>query len=112
MAPRCHVTGAPARRPGATDSVGVRRLRIRGPRKEIAGSAARIGFAAPPGQRYTARRLKLFALAVALVALALLSGCTTGRYLAQAGCGQIDLLLRARDIGAVARDPNVDPRIR
>jgi predicted aminopeptidase len=63
-------------------------------------------------QGYTARRLKLVALAVALVALALLSGCTTGRYLAQAGCGQIDLLLRARDIGAVARDPNVDPRLR
>jgi predicted aminopeptidase len=79
---------------------------------EGAARAPRIGFAAPPTQGYTARRLKLPALAVALLALTLLAGCTTGRYLAQAGCGQIDLLLRARDIGAVARDPHVDARLR
>jgi predicted aminopeptidase len=54
--------------------------------------------------------LKLFALAV--VALTLLSGCTTGRYLAQAGCGQIDLLLRARDLDTAAGDPHVDARTR
>ena len=55
--------------------------------------------------------MKLLVL-VAAVALLVLEGCTTGRYLAQAGCGQIDLLLRARDIGAVARDGHVDARTR
>ena len=63
--------------------------------------------------RYTARDLKVHAL-VALTAISLfaLSGCTTGRYLAQAGCGQIDIAMRARDIGSVANDPHVAPRIR
>jgi predicted aminopeptidase len=56
--------------------------------------------------------LKLFALAVAVVALTVLQGCTTGRYLAQAGCGQIDLLLRARDIDGVLRDPHLDAHTR
>jgi predicted aminopeptidase len=56
--------------------------------------------------------LKLLALAVAALALLALSGCTTGRYVAQAGCGQFDLLLRARDIGAVSADPRVDSRTR
>jgi predicted aminopeptidase len=56
--------------------------------------------------------LKLLGPVVAALALLALSGCTTGRYLAQAGCGQIDLLVRARDIGAASRDPEVDPRIR
>ncbi len=55
--------------------------------------------------------MKRFALA-AVVALTALTGCTTGRYLAQAGCGQIDLLLRARDIDAAAADPHLDPRTR
>ncbi len=74
-------------------------------------------FAEPRPRGYIARPLKLHrlhALAVALIAVALvaLSGCATGDYLAQAGCGQIDILLRARDIGAVARDPHVDPHTR
>ena len=56
--------------------------------------------------------MKLFALVLAVVALTVLSGCTTGRYLAQAGCGQIDLLLRARSIDAAARDPHTDPHTR
>lgn len=50
--------------------------------------------------------------AFAAVALSLLSGCTTGRYLAQAGCGQIDLMLRARSIDATVRDEHVDARTR
>jgi predicted aminopeptidase len=56
--------------------------------------------------------LKPLAPAVAAVFLSVLSGCTTGRYLAQAGCGQVDIILRARDIGAAAADPHVDPRTR
>jgi predicted aminopeptidase len=56
--------------------------------------------------------LKLLALVVAALALLALSGCTTGRYVAQAGCGQLDLMLRARDIGAAARDPRVPPHTR
>ena len=76
-------------------------------------------FAALAARRYTRRRLKLLApffapffVPLAAVLLLVLSGCTTGRYLAQAGCGQIDLLLRARDIGAAAADPRVDPHVR
>ncbi len=56
--------------------------------------------------------MKVLVVVVAALALLGLSGCTTGRYLAQAGCGQIDLMLRARDIGAASRDPRVDPRTR
>jgi predicted aminopeptidase len=50
-------------------------------------------------------------LAVA-VAATVLTGCTTGQYLAQAGCGQIDLMLRARDLDAVVNDPAVPARTR
>jgi predicted aminopeptidase len=71
-------------------------------------------FAAPPPRGYIARPLKLHALVacLALCALSVLSGCTTGGYLAQAGCGQVDILLRARDIDAVVKDAGVDPRTR
>jgi predicted aminopeptidase len=51
-------------------------------------------------------------VAVAILALFALSGCTTSRYLAQAGCGQIDIMLRARDLGATIRDPAVPARTR
>ncbi len=49
---------------------------------------------------------------VAAASVLLLSGCTTGRYLAQAGCGQIDLMLRARDLDRAVADPHVPARIR
>jgi predicted aminopeptidase len=49
---------------------------------------------------------------VAALSLFVLSGCTTGQYLAQAGCGQIDILLRARDLDAAVADPHVPARIR
>lgn len=53
----------------------------------------------------------LRALVIAVMLLAL-SGCTTSQYLAQAGCGQIDLMLRARDLDATVADPNVPERTR
>jgi predicted aminopeptidase len=56
--------------------------------------------------------LKLPAAVLAAVALVALTGCTTGRYVAQAACGQIDLMMRAREIASVVRDEHVDPRIR
>jgi predicted aminopeptidase len=72
----------------------------------------RLWFAVPEVRGYTRERLKLTALVVAVAALLALSGCTTGRYLAQAGCGQIDILLRARDIDRAVRDPHVPERTR
>jgi predicted aminopeptidase len=56
--------------------------------------------------------LKLVAAVVSAAALLALTGCTTGRYLAQATCGQIDLLARARPIEHVVEDPSVDARTR
>jgi predicted aminopeptidase len=56
--------------------------------------------------------LKILVAALAALALVALSGCTTGRYVAQAACGQIDLMMRARDIETVVRDGRVDPRLR
>jgi predicted aminopeptidase len=56
--------------------------------------------------------LKLLHALASALALALLSGCTTGQYLAQAGCGQIDLMMRARDLEAAMRDPKVPERTR
>jgi predicted aminopeptidase len=44
--------------------------------------------------------------------LAFGTGCTTSAYLVQAGCGQVDIMLRARRIDAVIRDPDTPPRIR
>ena len=55
--------------------------------------------------------MKLQVLLAAL-ALSVLEGCTTAQYLAQAGCGQVDLLLRARDLGAAVADPQVPARTR
>jgi predicted aminopeptidase len=52
------------------------------------------------------------ALIAWLLVCAVLSGCTTGQYLAQAGCGQVDLLLRARDIDDAVKDPHLDPHTR
>jgi predicted aminopeptidase len=49
---------------------------------------------------------------LAVVALTGGAGCTTGRYLTQAACGQLDIAIRARDIEGAARDPHVDPRVR
>jgi predicted aminopeptidase len=51
--------------------------------------------------------LDLFARAALAAAALVLSGCMTGRYLAQAGCGQLDIVLRARDIGRAAADERV-----
>jgi predicted aminopeptidase len=51
------------------------------------------------------------AIALAL-SVAVLTGCTTAGYLAQAGCGQIDLMLRARDLDAAVADPAVPQRTR
>jgi predicted aminopeptidase len=48
----------------------------------------------------------------AALALSVLEGCTTAQYLAQAGCGQVDILLRARGMDAVIADPNVPARTR
>jgi predicted aminopeptidase len=59
-----------------------------------------------------ARAAALALVALGLLALGPLAGCTTGRYLAQAGCGQFDILLRARDLDSAARDAGVDPRTR
>jgi predicted aminopeptidase len=56
------------------------------------------------------RRLKLLHALASALALAVLPGCTTGQYLAQAGCGQIDIMLRARDLEAAMRDPKVPAR--
>jgi len=49
---------------------------------------------------------------LALPAAPALMGCATGRYLAQAACGQLDIAMRARDIGRASRDENVDPHTR
>jgi len=49
---------------------------------------------------------------VASLALTLLPGCTTAEYLVQAGCGQIDLMLRARDLDATVADERVPERTR
>ena len=49
---------------------------------------------------------------VAALSLLVLSGCTKAQYLAQAGCGQIDIMLRARDIEATIADEAVPPRTR
>ena len=57
------------------------------------------------------RHVKLQVLSAAL-ALSVLSGCTTAQYLAQAGCGQIDLMLRKRDLDAAVADAHVAPRTR
>ncbi|APR86553.1 Putative zinc protease protein [Minicystis rosea] len=55
----------------------------------------------------------MFLRAIALsLALAGLSGCTTAQYLAQAGCGQIDIMLRARDLEATVADTTVPQRTR
>jgi predicted aminopeptidase len=43
------------------------------------------------------------------VLLPALLGCTTLRYLAQAGAGQVDLRLRARDIDQVLKDTRTEP---
>jgi predicted aminopeptidase len=70
-----------------------------------------IPFAAPLSWRYMRRGVDLRALVIAL-SLLVLSGCTTASYLAQAGCGQIDLMLRARDLDATIADPKVPARTR
>lgn len=57
------------------------------------------------------RRVLFRALFVGL-SLSVLSGCTTAGYLAQAGCGQIDLMLRARDLDETVADAHVPPRTR
>jgi predicted aminopeptidase len=49
---------------------------------------------------------------VAGLALTLLPGCTTTEYLLQAGCGQIDLMMRARDLDATVADGHVPERTR
>lgn len=71
-------------------------------------------FAAHARQRYMRRRVDLRALVIALSLLSLLvlSGCTTASYLAQAGCGQIDLMMRARDLDATIADAKVPERTR
>lgn len=58
-----------------------------------------------------APRVLLRALFVGL-SLSVLSGCTTAGYLAQAGCGQIDLMLRARDLEETVADTRVPERTR
>jgi predicted aminopeptidase len=54
----------------------------------------------------------LFRALFAALSLSVLSGCTTAGYLAQAGCGQIDLMLRARDLEETVADTHVPPRTR
>lgn len=49
---------------------------------------------------------------VVFMSLLVTSGCTAAEYLAQAGCGQIDIMLRARDIDAVVADVTVPKRTR
>jgi predicted aminopeptidase len=56
--------------------------------------------------------LNLLPRAALIAAAFVLSGCLTGRYLAQAGCGQLDIALRARDIGGAASDVAVDKSTR
>lgn len=58
------------------------------------------------------RPLHPLAAAVMALALCILSGCTTTRYLAQAGCGQVDLIVRARDIQETLADSTVPARTR
>lgn len=59
-----------------------------------------------------ARTLPLAALLVAAALLLCQSGCTTAAYLAQAGAGQLDLMLRSRPIPHVLADPKTPPRLR
>jgi predicted aminopeptidase len=54
----------------------------------------------------------LLVIASLLVLLPALLGCTTLRYLVQAGAGQLDLRLRARDIDDVLNDRATEPRVR
>ncbi|MFT3764598.1 MAG: aminopeptidase [Minicystis sp.] len=49
---------------------------------------------------------------VLLLSLSVLSGCVTAEYLAQAGCGQIDIMLRARDLDETVADARVPQRTR
>jgi len=58
----------------------------------------------------SARPSVRFALAAAVGLL--LGGCLTTRYVAQAAYGQLDLLHRARPLGAVVADPDVPLRTR
>jgi predicted aminopeptidase len=44
--------------------------------------------------------------------VAALAGCGGVDYVAQGACGQIDILMRTRDIGDVLRDPEVPARTR
>ena len=49
---------------------------------------------------------------LAVFALSALTGCTTAEYLAQAGCGQIDIMLRARSLERAARDESLPEHTR
>lgn len=49
---------------------------------------------------------------LAALSVSVLSGCATAEYLAQAGCGQLDLMLRARDLDATVADASVPSRTR
>lgn len=54
----------------------------------------------------------LLRVLLAGLSLLALSGCTTAGYLAQAGCGQIDIMLRARDLDDTVADARVPARTR
>lgn len=56
-------------------------------------------------------RVLLRALVIAL-SLFFSSGCATAGYLAQAGCGQIDLMMRTRDIDSAIADAKVPDKTR
>jgi predicted aminopeptidase len=49
---------------------------------------------------------------LAAFCLSALTGCTTAEYLAQAGCGQIDIMLRTRPLDRAAADPELPAQTR
>lgn len=64
-----------------------------------------------PAAPLVERHVRLRAI-IAALSFSVLSGCTEARYLAQAGCGQIDIMLRTRAREPAAADPHTPAHAR